>query len=149
MFRCAAVLLLLGVLPLTAAPTQGDDRPAPAKWADAGLSVTDGLELWFDAGRLNAARKANGEKDIADGDKVEIWYDASSHARNLTQKDAAARPTFLAADATPALLFDGDGAYLSLTGAGLLLQGGDGDRRGRPLPQPRRLPRLRGDEPAR
>ena len=112
MSRPAVILLLLTVT----APAWADDKPE--KWADAALPVTDGLELWLDAGRLNAARRAAGEKEFADGDKVETWYDASGRGRNLTQKKADARPTFLAGDA-PALLFDGDGSYLSLTGAGL------------------------------
>jgi putative heme-binding domain-containing protein len=104
-------LLLLGLL-FFAAPLRAEDKGAE-KWADAALPVTDGLELWLDAGRLNAARKAHGEKEIADGEKVETWYDASGHGHDLTQKNAEIRPTFLAG-AAPALLFDGDGAYLAL-----------------------------------
>jgi putative heme-binding domain-containing protein len=114
MLRRAIVSSLLAVF--AAAPVWADARPE--KWAHPALPVVDGLELWLDAGRLNAARKANGEKDLADGDKVEIGYDASGRGRNLTQKKAEARPTFAAGDA-PALFFEGDGAYLSLTGAGL------------------------------
>ena len=114
MSRRAALLLLLAAF--AAAPARGGDRPE--KWADAKLPVTDGLQLWFDAGRLNAARQAHGEKDLADGDKVEIGYDASGRGRDLAQKNAEARPTFLGGDA-PALLFSGDGSHLSLTGLGL------------------------------
>src|SRR5450759_1899697 len=110
-----SLLLLLGVLSFTA-PLRAEDKGAE-KWADSALPVTDGLELWLDAGRLNAARKAHGEKEIADDETVEIWYDASGHGRNLTQKNADVRPTFLAG-AAPALLFDGDGAYLALNNAG-------------------------------
>ena len=82
MSRRVVALLLLTV----AAPAWAGDRPE--KWADPALPVTDGLQLWLDAGRLNAARLARGEKEFADGDKVEIWCDASGRGRDLTQKDA-------------------------------------------------------------
>ncbi|HBI42408.1 MAG TPA: hypothetical protein DDY78_06045, partial [Planctomycetales bacterium] len=61
MLRRLALLLLLGVLSFTA-PLRAEDKGAE-KWADSALPVTDGLELWLDAGRLNAARKAHGEKE--------------------------------------------------------------------------------------
>jgi putative heme-binding domain-containing protein len=89
------------------------------KWADPSLPVRDGLELWLDAGRLNAARKANGETDAAAGDQVGVWYDASGRGRNLTQKDADSRPTFLGGAGPAALVFDGAGTHLALTGLGL------------------------------
>ncbi|HVS38957.1 MAG TPA: ThuA domain-containing protein [Gemmataceae bacterium] len=111
--RAAAVFI--GFLTV-AVPAWADS--APERWADAALPVKDGLVLWLDAGRLNDARRANGGKDLLAGDKVDCWYDAAGAGRQLTQKNAAAQPTFLAGE-TPALLFDGDASYLSLTGAGL------------------------------
>ena len=105
---------LISILIIAAPAWAGD---APEKWADPALPVSDGLQLWLDAGRLNAARQAVGEKDLVDGDKVSTWYDASGSGRNLIQKAGDAQPTFLAGDA-PALLFDGQGTYLSATGLG-------------------------------
>ena len=95
MSRYTAISLFLSLLAL-GATARAEDKVAKEKWADTALPVTSGLELWLDAGRLNAARKAKGEKEIADGDKVETWYDASGHGRNLTQKNSEAQPTFLA-----------------------------------------------------
>ncbi len=112
MSRQVVGLLLAAV----AVPAFAADQPA--KWADSAMPVTDGLQLWLDAGRLNAARLAHGEKELLDGEKVETWYDASGFGRDLTQKNADARPTFLGAEA-PALLFSGAGTHLSLTGLGL------------------------------
>ncbi len=115
MSRRAVGMVVVGALIVCAPAWAGD---APEKWADPGLAIKDGLVLWLDAGRLNAARQAHGGKDLLDGDRVDCWYDAAGAGRDVTQKNAVAQPTFLAGE-TPALLFDGDGSYLSLNGAGL------------------------------
>src|SRR5689334_6898468 len=66
---------------------QGNQGPARAiePWADPGLKVTRGLALWIDAGRLNAARKTQGQAEVSDGARVDTWYDGSGHGRHLTQ----------------------------------------------------------------
>src|SRR6266567_1907114 len=57
-FRLTCVLLL--------ALACGSQLLAVEPWADAKLPVTDGLELWLDAGRIDEAAKANKEK-LVDG----------------------------------------------------------------------------------
>jgi putative heme-binding domain-containing protein len=83
----AAVLLALA---LSSAPS-GESRPAEP-WAAPGLPVAEGLELWLDAGRLNAARKSEGIAPLKAGDPVPAWPDASGHRRHVRQEAAAARP---------------------------------------------------------
>jgi putative heme-binding domain-containing protein len=120
MFRRAAGPLLLCFLPFAALCIRGEpgDKPKTEKWADAGLPVADGLQVWLDAGKLNEARKAHDLKELHDGDKVEVWHDASGNGRDLGQKNADARPAFHDDKTTPAVLFDGDASFLSLAGAG-------------------------------
>ncbi len=67
--------------------------PSPT---ELGLPVTNGLELWLDANSLNDRRKAKGEEELSDGDKVSVWYDLSGNGRDLTQDFPDCRPTFLA-----------------------------------------------------
>ncbi|VTR96193.1 heme-binding protein : Heme-binding protein OS=Pedosphaera parvula (strain Ellin514) GN=Cflav_PD3187 PE=4 SV=1: Laminin_G_3: ThuA [Gemmata massiliana] len=90
--------LLLGALLLV-----GTDRPAAAieNWADPKLPVSDGLELWLDAGR------ANGEKLVPHDGKLDTWYDASGKGRHLKQPKEDARPTRLPAGASAVVRFDG------------------------------------------
>ena len=43
---------------------------AVEKWADPKLTVQGGLELWLDAGQLNAARQAQGLPALKNGEAV-------------------------------------------------------------------------------
>jgi putative heme-binding domain-containing protein len=84
--------------------------PAPASaaesWADAKLSVRDGLELWLDASRVSGDDAAP-----ADG-KVSQWRDASGHGRHLQQADIEARPALVSAGGVGVVRFDGLGDHL-------------------------------------
>src|SRR5579859_1388954 len=82
-------------------------------WADTDLSVTAGLQLWLDASRQNAARRAQKLSELADGHAVETAHDASGLARHLQQKDASLRPIFVKRDRYIALRFDGDHQHLT------------------------------------
>ena len=61
-------------------------------WADPKMPVTEGLELWLDATRIDAAAKYGKEKLAADG-KLAVWFDGSGKARHVRQGKEAARPT--------------------------------------------------------
>ncbi len=87
-------------------------RPIEA-WADPGLNVTRGLALWLDSGRLNAARKAHGRPEASDGTRVDVWYDASGHGRDLAQRHEESQPVYQ----DGALRFDGESSHLGLAGA--------------------------------
>ena len=93
---------------------RGQEVPAsPTEaWADPGLKVTRGLALWLDAGRLNAARKAHGRPEVSDGVRVDTWYDASGHGRDLGQKQEESQPVYQ----DGALRFDGETTFLERTG---------------------------------
>jgi len=86
-----------------------------AKWADAGLPVRDGLELWLDASRENEAREAFYMNRLADGQAMELWHDSSGHSRHLSQWTHTARPTWKRGVAS----FDGDDYLAALLASGL------------------------------
>jgi putative heme-binding domain-containing protein len=90
------------------------EQPAPEKWRYPGLKVTGGLQLWLDAARQNAARKALGRPALHLGDKVDVCYDASGHGRNVRQTNVQAQPEFYDAEGVVALRFDGEEAHLVL-----------------------------------
>jgi putative heme-binding domain-containing protein len=112
MRRCTVcTILALGILP-----------PNPARavepWADPNLKVTAGLEVWLDAARQNAARKAGNLPELSSGQAIEVCYDGSGHGRHLTQKDSAARPIYFSDGGYSALRFDGVRQHLTLSGQG-------------------------------
>ncbi len=104
----AILALSLGLV--TTARAQDQARPEP--WADPGLKVTRGLALWLDAGRLNSARKAHALAEIVEGERVDLWHDASGRGRHVAQKDEAARPRLLQG----AVRFDGEATFLERAG---------------------------------
>jgi putative heme-binding domain-containing protein len=89
---------------------------AAEPWADPGLPVTDGLEVWLDAARQNAARQAANQPAALAGQPLAVAYDASGKRRHLLQKDAAAQPLFETQDGYAALRFDGERRHLALSG---------------------------------
>jgi len=102
-------VLVAGILLALSAPAAS----AAEDWADPGLKVTDGLEVWLDAARQNAARRALKIPEVRGGLPLDTWLDASGHRRHLTQKDAAAQPFFQASDGYTAVRFDGERQYLT------------------------------------
>jgi putative heme-binding domain-containing protein len=86
---------------------------AAEDWADPALKVTDGLEVWLDAARQNAARRAAKLPELAAGQALATWFDASGKQRHLTQKDAADQPLFTSSDGYTAVRFDGERQYLT------------------------------------
>lgn len=87
-------------------------------WSDPRLPMTNGLALWFDLPRQNAARGANGQSPLRSwNDAADLLFDGSGHRRNAVQPLLAARPAFYQWQAT-ALRFDGSNDFLSLTTPG-------------------------------
>jgi putative heme-binding domain-containing protein len=97
--------------------------PAPAleEWADGSFAPPEGLVLWLDASRLNAARAARGLRALADGERLGVWYDASGRGRHLAARSAEAQPLFRSTSLGAAVRFDGNDDYLSLSGLALEL----------------------------
>src|SRR5688500_1388188 len=83
-----------------------------AAWADETLPVRDGLEVWLDASRLNAARKASGKPELAPDAPVDAWPDAMG--RDALAPDEASRPVRTAAG----IRFDGRRQHLLATSRG-------------------------------
>src|SRR5439155_22592265 len=77
-------------------------------WADPKLTITDGLELWLDAGRQPQAP--------ADDQLVESWFDASGRGRHFRQPNVGARPRFARVGDDWVVHFDGVDDHLRATG---------------------------------
>src|SRR5262245_52237471 len=56
-------------------------------WADPGMKLTQGPELWLDAAKINAARKARGLLGLKPGESVEVWPDASGNKLDVAQRE--------------------------------------------------------------
>ncbi len=84
-------------------------------WADDKLPVTDGLALWLDAGRIDAAHKANNEK-LPTGGKLATWFDGSGNGRHLKQPLVALQPAIVKVRDATIVRFDGEDDHLRLIG---------------------------------
>ncbi len=105
-----AAALLLGVAPMSSGAVE--------PWTDPHLKVTAGLQVWLDAGRQNAARRALERPELTDGQPIAVCYDGSGQARHLQQKDAVAHPQFHTTAGYAALRFDGERQHLTRTSLG-------------------------------
>ena len=106
----SAVVLLAGFL------LSSSVAGAAESWADPAMRVTEGLELWLDAARLNAARQAQGQAALKAGDAVETWFDASGQARHMSQAEQAARPRLVRVGQDWLVRFDGADDHLRRAG---------------------------------
>jgi hypothetical protein len=86
-----------------------------ARWADASIPVTSGLELWLDASRENEAREAHYMNRLADGQAMELWHDSSGKSRHLAQWSHVFRPQWKGGDVE----FQGDDYLAALLTPGL------------------------------
>src|SRR5262245_23597062 len=102
--------LALLLLPLVTGPVA-----ALEPWADRGLPVSDGLLLWLDAGRQNAARKAVELPPLPSGALLNVCLDGSGNRLHLVQRLGSAQPRFVSQGGHAAVRFDGKQAYLGLT----------------------------------
>src|SRR6266702_3218465 len=82
-------------------------------WTDARLPVTNGLLLWFDASRQNAARGAGQFPPLTDGTACDYWFDGSGHECHLSQRIATFRPRFHQTFTAALLHFDGKDDFLA------------------------------------
>ncbi len=82
-------------------------------WADQNLPVHQGLSLWLDASRLLEARQQQGKSELKDGDKIDLWPDASGGMQHVIQPKEEAQPEFRITDQFPAVRFDGLTSFLS------------------------------------
>jgi putative heme-binding domain-containing protein len=110
--RCTGILLLVAPLLLALAPPQAGIEP----WADPGLAVPDGLELWLDATRVGAARQSLKQAALRSGDALDIWLDASGHGRHVRQEVSDARPHLVQLGDAWVVRFDGLDDHLRRTG---------------------------------
>src|SRR5665213_140481 len=110
--RAVSLLIVIGMIVLA------NRCFAVEAWADPGLRVTAGLELWLDAARVPAADAAHRRPATSDHQAVEVWRDASGHHRDATQPQPVRRPAFwdglVKGNAEPALHFDGQADGLSI-----------------------------------
>ncbi len=85
-------------------------------WADPKLTVTAGLELWLDAGRINEAHKALELPALKDNSPLGGWLDASGNGRHVRQAKEAARPQLVKVGSDWLVRFDGKDDHLRVTG---------------------------------
>jgi putative heme-binding domain-containing protein len=88
------------------------ESSAVERWADLKLPVRDGLELWFDASRENAARE-NRRPLVANGGSLDQWHDASGLKRDVRQPVSSARPRLVRESGGAVVRFDGQDDFLS------------------------------------
>jgi tetratricopeptide (TPR) repeat protein len=88
------------------------------RWASPDLRVVQGLELWLDAARLNAAREAGGLGLLKADDEVEAWFDSSGKGSHVSQAVPAARPRLVRVGEDWLVRFDGADDHLRCTGLG-------------------------------
>jgi putative heme-binding domain-containing protein len=93
---------------------------ASEPWADPRLTLTNGLELWFDATRQNVGRAALELGPLVSGQPVDYLADASGNKRHLAQPIPDQRPRHRQESAGAFLRFDGTNDCLSA----LLLRAG-------------------------
>ena len=96
-------------------------RAGVEPWADPQLPVADGLALWLDASRLNAAREARQLPAQPDNSPVDIWFDGSGHAAHLTQGLTEARPRLRLRKTDASIAFDGKDDFLAAANLGQTL----------------------------
>ncbi|HEV3263555.1 MAG TPA: ThuA domain-containing protein [Gemmataceae bacterium] len=122
MFRITAAWFVFAGLPVVAAAGPTAARRVET-WADTRLKVTDGLMLWLDAGRQQAARRAHDRPSLPDRGPVDVLYDSSGASMHLVQRFAASQPRYVTAGDLAVVRFDGKDHCLGLTGQNRTLDG--------------------------
>ncbi|MGE4002876.1 MAG: ThuA domain-containing protein [Planctomycetaceae bacterium] len=84
------------------------------------LPVTDGLEVWLDAARIDAPAPSVGEESI--GVPLASWPDASGLERHVSQADETARPRLVRIGSDAVVRFDGENDHFRATGLGRTLE---------------------------
>jgi putative heme-binding domain-containing protein len=104
-------LSIAAILSVTCAkPLCAEDAPVRVeKWADNRLTVTNELELWLDATRVN------GTELVPHDGKIAKWFDASGQQRHFQQPVADAQPVRLPVGETAIVRFDGVDDFLRQT----------------------------------
>jgi putative heme-binding domain-containing protein len=110
--RLLALYWLISLLLFPWFAVHGEIEP----WSDPRLSIKPDLELWFDAGRQNAARAALGLPATAAGMPLDYLIDGSGNHRNLTQRDRDARPKMREDSGEQFIAFDGTNDSLFISG---------------------------------
>src|SRR5882724_5013073 len=101
--RVSALASLITIVALALPGADAAQATSPAPWADSAIPVTKGLQLWLDAGKLQAARAAHGRPALLDGAACDAWYDGSGFGRHVVQNHQASQPRFASAGEFAAL----------------------------------------------
>src|SRR5688572_29706184 len=80
-------------------------------WSDTRLTVTNGIELWFDASREPMARQTRELGSPVSGRALDYWHDASGHGRHLNQRALDARPQWRRMAGSALVHFDGQNDF--------------------------------------
>ena len=98
----------------------GGRLPAAEPWSDSRLRETNGLAIWFDVSRQNAAR---GLAQLAPlkswADAADYLFDGSGNGRHIFQPLRGRRPRFKQEIEGAVLNFDSEGRAMGTVGLGL------------------------------
>src|SRR4051812_46468669 len=119
-----AMLLMMRLLILATLVVLVMNSPVLAaveKWADPALPVKENISIWLDATRQPAAWTEN-QRELASGDVLDVFYDASGNHRDFAQSVRDAQPKIIIADQQAAVRFDGKDDHLRLFQRGATLE---------------------------
>lgn len=105
---------MVGVLTVVCALALSPNQTSPESWTDPALKLRDGLVLWLDTSRLEAATKARKAPQVKD--KVRVWPDGSGNKLDLTQTEEKSRPNLVKIPGGSLLRFDGEDDHLRRVG---------------------------------
>src|SRR5262245_2500324 len=106
-----AAVLSLGLLLAVGDLLRGADE----SWADSALKPRDGLVVWLDAGRQEAAWQQRGRQPLVNGARIDAVYDASGNGNHFVQPIQDAQPRFVSSNNRSVIRFDGKDDALTLT----------------------------------
>jgi putative heme-binding domain-containing protein len=81
-------------------------------WADSALPVKDGVALWLDATREQAARDYQKQPLVIPGNGLDVWHDGSGFGRDVVQPITSHRPRFAMSGSNAVVMFDGQNHFL-------------------------------------
>lgn len=128
LFRAVPAVLLTWSVVLSSNCTAQEASPI-ATWADPSLTVHQGLRVWLDASRINAARAASAQPALKTGEFIDEWpsgvpvVTGQNAATTFHQPDEKLRPKLTALGDSWFLRFDGDDDHLRLVDARLSKSG--------------------------
>ena len=110
-FQAVQLTRIQVMLFIVVTTTCGANAQLPS-WADRRLPVKDGVLVWLDAAAIPKAAQAAELPQIADGDRLARWFDASGNQRDFVQAKESDQPKLIQIDDGWSVRFDGESDHL-------------------------------------